>query len=98
MIPACVPDVMTDLRILSLEIQRMPKIYGQTFADPADYDTLEQDHQLELTDIYAGMDSGSIFMKDKTTGKEIKLCCDFTDRQKAILKAGSLLKYTAKGE
>ena len=37
MIPACVPDVMTDLRILSLEIQRMPKIYGQTFADPAEY-------------------------------------------------------------
>lgn len=37
MIPACVPDVMADLRILSLEIQRMPKIYGQTFADPAEY-------------------------------------------------------------
>ena len=37
MIPACVPDVMADLRILSLEIQRMPKIYGQTFANPAEY-------------------------------------------------------------
>ena len=69
-----------------------------TFADPADYDTLEQDHELELTAIYAGMDSGTIVMKNKTTGKEIKLSCDFTDRQKAILKAGSLLKYTAKGE
>jgi len=66
-----------------------------TFADPADYDALEQDHQLELSDIYAGMDSGCITMKDVTTGKEIKLTCDFTDRQKAILKAGSLLKYTA---
>ncbi len=66
-----------------------------TFADAADYDTLEQDHQLELTNIYEGMDSGKILMKNKTTGKEILLCCDFTDRQKAILKAGSLLKYTA---
>ena len=37
MIPATVPDVMSALRILSLEIQRMPKAYGQEFADPAWY-------------------------------------------------------------
>lgn len=37
MIPACVPWVMKNLQILSLEIQRMPKIYGQTFANPAEY-------------------------------------------------------------
>ena len=37
MIPATVPQVMSDLRILSLEIQRMPKGYGQMFADPAWY-------------------------------------------------------------
>ena len=37
MIPACVPDVMADLRILSLEIQRMPKSVTETFADPAYY-------------------------------------------------------------
>ena len=37
MIPATVPQVMSDLRILSLEIQRMPKEYGVQFADPADY-------------------------------------------------------------
>ena len=37
MIPATVPQVMADLRILSLEIQRMPKGYGQEFADPAWY-------------------------------------------------------------
>ena len=37
MIPACVPDVMSDLRILSLEIQRMPKSITETFADPARY-------------------------------------------------------------
>ncbi len=66
-----------------------------TFANPADYDMLEQDHQLELSDIYAGMDSGTIIMTNKTTGQKITLNCDFTDRQKAILKAGSLLKYTA---
>ena len=37
MIPATVPQVMSDLRILSLEIQRMPKSYGEMFADPARY-------------------------------------------------------------
>lgn len=37
MIPACVPDVMNRLRMLSLEIQRMPKDPRQKFADPAHY-------------------------------------------------------------
>ena len=37
MIPACVPDVMESLDILSLEIQRMPKQYGREFADTASY-------------------------------------------------------------
>ncbi len=37
MIPGCVPEVMKELRILSLEIQRMPKKYGEEFADPAQY-------------------------------------------------------------
>jgi 4-alpha-glucanotransferase len=31
MIPSCVPDVMHQLGILSLEIQRMPKTYGSLF-------------------------------------------------------------------
>ena len=37
MIPATVPQVMEDLRILSLEIQRMPKSVEETFAHPANY-------------------------------------------------------------
>jgi 4-alpha-glucanotransferase len=37
MIPATVPQVMSDLRILSLEIQRMPKDPTQEFANPAWY-------------------------------------------------------------
>ena len=36
MVPACVPDVMHRLRILSLEIQRMPKNPQIQFAHPAD--------------------------------------------------------------
>ena len=37
MIPACVPWVMRNLQVLSLEIQRMPKLYGETFARPEHY-------------------------------------------------------------
>jgi 4-alpha-glucanotransferase len=35
MIPACVPEVMGELNLLSLEIQRMPKEFGVEFGDPA---------------------------------------------------------------
>ena len=37
MIPACVPWVMKNLQVLSLEIQRMPKLFGETFANPGCY-------------------------------------------------------------
>lgn len=35
MVPACVPGVLRELGILSLEIQRMPKAAGAEFFDPA---------------------------------------------------------------
>lgn len=34
MVPDCVPEVMRQLQILSLEIQRMPKEFGTEFVDP----------------------------------------------------------------
>ena len=37
MIPDCVPETMRELQILSLEIQRMSKMPGEWFADPARY-------------------------------------------------------------
>ncbi len=37
MVPDCVPVVMTQLQMLSLEIQRMPKRLGETFADARTY-------------------------------------------------------------
>jgi 4-alpha-glucanotransferase len=36
LVPACVPQVMRDLGLLSLEIQRMPKTPGVDFSRPAD--------------------------------------------------------------
>ena len=68
-----------------------------TFENPEDYDNLTQGDALALSDIYAGLDSGKLILKDVTTGQEFSLICSFTQRQKAILKAGGLLKYVGQG-
>ena len=66
-----------------------------TFKNPADYDAVSQGDRLALRDIHAGMDSGTVTLEDMTTGRTFALACDFTGRQKAMLKAGGLLAYTA---
>lgn len=67
-----------------------------TFKNPDDYDEISQGDKLKLTGIYDGFDTGVIKLEDETTGKTFDLVCDFTERQKEILKAGSLLTYVAK--
>ncbi|MBO5089330.1 MAG: aconitate hydratase [Clostridia bacterium] len=69
-----------------------------TFKNADDYDKLNQGDKLTLTNVFDGMDKGEIILKNETTGEEFTLCCSFTERQKAILKAGSLLAYTKVGE
>ncbi len=68
-----------------------------TFADPADYDALQQDHVLHLQDIRTGMADGKLDVTDKTTGKHFTAQCNLTQRQQAILMAGGLLNYTREG-
>ena len=63
-----------------------------TFQDPADYGRLEQGERLLLSGIDAGLDSGEITLT--AACGEIKLRCAFTERQKAMLRAGGLLNYT----
>lgn len=67
-----------------------------TFENPEDYEGLNQDNVLRIDHIFDGMDKGFMILKDLTNNREIKLLCNFTDRQKAILKAGGLLKYVGK--
>ena len=68
-----------------------------TFKNPDDYDKLSQGDKLSLSDIFAGMDQGEMTLKNETTGESVTLLCNFTERQKSILKAGGLLSYTKKG-
>lgn len=65
-----------------------------TFKNPDDYDKISQGDRLSLNGIFKGMDSKEIIMTDETTGEQFALSADFTERQKGILKAGSLLEYT----
>lgn len=68
-----------------------------TFRNPEDYDRLRQDDVLTIENVYDGMDSGEMTLADETTGERIPLVCSFSERQKAILKAGGLLKYVGQG-
>ena len=65
-----------------------------TFQNAADYDLLEQGHKLRLSNIGSGMQAGALMLTDETTGAEITLVCDLTQRQIDIVTAGGLLNYT----
>ena len=69
-----------------------------TFKNADDYDKLNQGDKLVLSNVFEGMDKGEIILKNETTGEEFALECSFTERQKAILKAGGLLAYTKEGK
>lgn len=68
-----------------------------TFANPDDYEKINQEDEIRITGIFKGMESGEMTLEDLTNGEKIKLVCSFTDRQRAILKDGGLLKYVGKG-
>lgn len=68
-----------------------------TFADPDDYEGLQQDHVLHLENIPLGMSGGKLEILNETTGKRFTANCDLTPRQQAILMAGGLLNYTKEG-
>ncbi|MBQ7398741.1 MAG: aconitate hydratase, partial [Clostridia bacterium] len=67
-----------------------------TFANPDDYDKVAQGDELEMTGLIAALDSGKATLKNLTSGEEIELVCQFSQRQKDMLLAGGLLKYTAR--
>ncbi len=64
-------------------------------ATPADYESLEQGDELELTGVSEKLKKGEVFnLINKTKGKEIALRCPLDSREFAIIKAGGLLNWT----
>ena len=68
-----------------------------TFADPADYDMLEQGCALRITNIREGMAQGRLLLEEINSGKTVAALCSLTDRQQKILLSGGLLHYTREG-
>lgn len=66
-----------------------------TFESPKEYDEIFQGDEISIENIFEGIDSGKLILKNLRTSREIKAVCNFTHRQRAILKAGGLLSYVA---
>ncbi|MDH7481974.1 MAG: aconitate hydratase [Armatimonadota bacterium] len=65
-----------------------------TFANPADYDKLEQDDELEIEAIRdCLLNRLPITIKNKTKGTKIEVRYDLTPRQVSIILAGGMLSY-----
>jgi aconitate hydratase len=67
-----------------------------TFENADDYDQLNQDSMLTISNIVEGMKEGQLTVTDDK-GFSFNIVCDLTDRQRSILLAGGLLNYTKEG-
>ena len=68
-----------------------------TFENESDYDLINEGDELVLENVReAVLKSDKIVLTDKTNGKQIPLCMNFSVRQREMLLAGGLLRMTAK--
>ncbi len=66
-----------------------------TFKNEADYDAISLGDRLSLPDVRRRLENKEpIVLKNETTGVEMELVSNFSDRQIAMLLAGGLLDYT----
>lgn len=65
-----------------------------TFANEADYDTIDQMDELEIPDIRELVGKSEITVYNKTKKTNFKVKCNISERQRNIILAGGLLNYT----
>jgi aconitate hydratase len=65
-----------------------------TFVDEKDYDGIDQEDLLLLSDTSAQMSAEHMLVRNLTKGTEFKVVHNLSERQKIIIKAGGLLNYT----
>ena len=100
---ALVPLYLGIRAVIAVSFARMHKanlinsgIIPLVFANPEDYNAIEQGDTLELHDIRACVEHGNtVTVKNITKNTEIVLNAEFSDRARNILLAGGLLNYTA---
>lgn len=65
------------------------------FADAADYEKVEQGDTLSVPNLREAIANGdAVVVRNETQDVDLPMQTDFTDRQRQILLAGSLLNYT----
>ncbi len=68
-----------------------------TFADPADYDRVEQGDAVELPEVAERLERGEpLKLVDTTKGADLALRYELSPRQRQIILAGGLLAYTVR--
>ncbi len=100
---ALVPLYLGIRAVIAVSFARMHKanlinsgIIPLVFANPEDYNAIEQGDTLEFHDIRACVEHGdTVTVKNITKNTEIVLNAEFSDRARNILLAGGLLNYTA---
>ncbi|MBI5237400.1 MAG: aconitate hydratase [Deltaproteobacteria bacterium] len=66
-----------------------------TFENPADYGSIDDGDELELTNLKAGLTKGdTLTLKNHTKNKEIKLKHGYSERQIETILVGGTLNYT----
>ncbi len=66
-----------------------------TFADPGDYDCVDEGDEVELPEVAARLERGEpLVLVDKTKGATVELRHVLSPRQRDIIRAGGLLAYT----
>ena len=66
-----------------------------TFVNEADYDSISEGDELAIPDVKKLIMNGSeLTVINKTTGNEIPVLCELSDRTRDIILAGGLLNYT----
>jgi aconitate hydratase len=69
-----------------------------TFKNEKDYDTIDQNDELEIPNVRLLLEKGKpLVVKNKTKGKEISVTYELSEREKLILLAGGALNMMGKG-
>ena len=63
-------------------------------ADPSEYGAVAAGHCLRIRGISAGLATGALAVEDETSGRTIRVRCELTERERAILMAGGRLAHT----
>ena len=63
------------------------------FKDAAGYDKFALGDTLRLENVFAGLEGGTITLKN-AQGETAELVCDISERQAKVIRAGGLLNYT----